>query len=194
MLHLRLIRQVLQIWIVCVHEDEHALDVDVLHGFDVQNWVVLLAIFVALAFAVGPDSNLFVRLAAVVYVLVICLLAGDQLGNLREAAVVSLVRAGAVDVCQVLSQFEPLAGVLLASAPSLSHGQVVLGHVRVVRVQPLIREHVAHLCEALLRLNVVTQVRHVEVNRRLRIGLHHVATHRASSQVTKRRGCSAGAI
>jgi len=94
--------------VVGVHEDEHALDIDILYSLDVQNRIILLPIIILATrpFAIGPDANLFIvlLLATVVHVVAVLLII-NQFRNLCKASIVSLVvGAGAVDVGEVLSQ------------------------------------------------------------------------------------------
>lgn len=61
----------------------------------------------------------------------------------------------------------------------------MLRHIRFVRVKSLIRQHMTHLSQALLCIHIVTHVRHIEVNRSLRIGLQHIASHGTSTKISE---------
>lgn len=93
-----------QVRIIRVHEHEHTLDVNVLNCFNVQNRVVLLATaLLTLALTVRSHANLLIALSVVIHVLVLLLLAIDEFRNLRQAAIVSLIRTSAINIGQILS-------------------------------------------------------------------------------------------
>ena len=127
--------KILQIRIVRVHDEAVVVDVDVLHGLDVQDGVVGLRGLVVGALAVGTDSIELAACIVVVNVVIVLWLPADHFGDLSQAAVVSQVGAACgVDVGQILPQFQALPRILLRrSAPlRLTHHHVVLHQIRIV--------------------------------------------------------------
>jgi len=126
---------------------------------------------------------------------IVLLLSVDHFGDLSQTAVVPQVGATCgVDVGQILPQLQALSRVLLRrSAPlRLAHHHVVLHQIRIVCVEPLIAQHAAHLAvrHVLLLVDVVAQVRHVEVHGRLGIHLGHIAVASHAVHVPSQSGGS----
>lgn len=128
-----------------------------------------------------------------VLLLLLLLLLGvlNELRNLGKSSIIAIVRSCTIDICQILSQLEALTRFLVLSSPSLSTDHhVVVAQFGIIGVESLIVQNVTHLRKTLVWIHVVTQVRHIEVNRCLRIVLEQIST----SQVSKHRSSSSSPI